>query len=225
MNLPDGLLASEWTLAAWLLFVPLLLQAIRRAPWGRLADSTQLNVWLGTVVVLVLLWSLQAGVKPGLSMHLLGATLFTLAFGPYLAFIGLSLVLASVSLNGAAGWNAYAANALLMGGVSVAVTQLLLRFNERFLPQQYFVYIFANGFFGAALSIAATSLCASMLLVIAGVYPIDYVLAEYLPYVLLLAFSEAWLSGMMVTLFVIYRPEWVSSFEDSRYLRDKAAKP
>jgi uncharacterized membrane protein len=64
-----------------------------------------------------------------------------------------------------------------------------------------------------------------MLLVIAGVYPIDYVLAEYLPYVLLLAFSEAWLSGMMVTLFVIYRPEWVSSFEDSRYLRDKAAKP
>jgi uncharacterized membrane protein len=29
----------------------------------------------------------------------------------------------------------------------------------------------------------------------------------------------------MVTLFVIYRPEWVSSFEDSRYLRDKAAKP
>jgi uncharacterized membrane protein len=103
----------------------------------------------------------------------------------------------------------------------VAVTQLLLRFNERFLPQHCFVYIFANGFFGAALSIVAAGTCASLLLVVSGVYTIDYVLAEYLPYVLLLAFSEAWLSGMMVTLFVIYRPEWVSTFEDSRYLRDK----
>lgn len=221
MNLPDGLLASEWTLAAWLLFIPLILQAIWRAPWRRLADSSQLNVWLGTVVMLTLLWSLQAGVKPGLSMHLLGATLFTLAFGPYLSFIGLSLVLLGVSMNDAAGWGAYAVNALLMGGVSVLVTQTVLRFNERFLPHQYFVYIFANGFFGAALAMAATGICASLLLVVAGVYPIDYVFSEYLPYVLLLAFGEAWLSGMMVTLFVIYRPEWVSTFEDSRYLRDK----
>jgi uncharacterized membrane protein len=26
---------------------------------------------------------------------------------------------------------------------------------------------------------------------------------------------------MVVTLFVVYRPEWVGTFEDSRYLRDK----
>jgi uncharacterized membrane protein len=54
----------------------------------------QLNVWLGTVVLLILVWSMKAGVKPGLNMHLLGATIFTLMFGRQLAVIGFSLVLA-----------------------------------------------------------------------------------------------------------------------------------
>ena len=61
----------------------------------------------------------------------------------------------------------------------------------------------------------------SLLLGISGVYSPDYLLGDYLPYVFLLAFGEAWLSGMVVTLFVVYRPEWVGTFEDSRYLRDK----
>lgn len=221
MNLPEGLLAGEWLLAAWLLFIPLVLHALWQAPWRRLAESEQLNVWLGTIVVLMLLWSLKAGIKPGLSLHLLGTTLFALAFGPHLAFVGLSLVLAGVSLNGGAGWAEFAANALLMGGVGVLVTQAVLRFNERFLPQQCFVYIFANGFFGAALTLLATGTSVSLLLSLAGVYSLEYVLSEYLPYVLLLAFAEAWLSGMVVTLFIIYRPDWVSTFDDARYLRDK----
>ena len=56
---------------------------------------------------------------------------------------------------------------------------------------------------------------------IAGLYDLDYLLAEYLPYFILLGFSEAWLSGMVMTLFVIYRPEWVPSFDDTRYLSGK----
>jgi uncharacterized membrane protein len=220
MNLPDDLLAGAWTVAAWLLFVPLFAVTLRQAPWRRLADTMQLNVWLGAIVALTLLWSLKAGIRPGLSLHLLGASVMVLAFGFRLAFIGLCIVLAAITLNGDAGWLGYAANALLMGGVSTAAAHLVLRFNERFLPPQIFVYIFANGFFGAALSIAATGMAASLLLAVAGVYSVDYLFGEYLPYVLLLGFSEAWLSGMIVTLFVIYRPDWVASFEDSRYLRD-----
>lgn len=221
MNLPDGLLTGAWTFAAWLLFIPAFLHAVRQAPWRRLADGPQLNVWLGSIVVLMFLWSLQAGIKPGLSLHFLGAMVCTLTFGPYLAFVGLCLVLAGVSLNGAAGWEGFAANALQMGGVGVLVAQALFRLNERFLPQQYFVYIFANGFFGAALTVVASGATAALLLTISGVYPVAYVLDEYLPYVLLLAFAEAWLSGMVITLFVIYRPQWVSTFDDSRYLRDQ----
>ncbi|MDX9706007.1 MAG: energy-coupling factor ABC transporter permease [Azospira sp.] len=218
MNLPDGLLPGVWTTAAWLLFLPVFLHAVWRAPWRRLAEAGRLNAWLGTVVVLMLLWSLKAGVKPGLSLHLLGAAMLVLGFGPRLAFVGLCTALFGVTLNGDAGWQSYAANALLMGGVGVLASSGVLRFSERFLPPHFFVYVFANGFFGAALAIIAVGIVASAVLVGAGVHGAAYVLGEYLPYVGLLAFAEAWLSGMAVTLFVIYRPQWVATFDDARYL-------
>jgi len=220
VNLPDGLLAGVWTTAAWLLFLPLLLRTIWRAPWRRLAEPETFNAWLGTIVVLTLLWSLKAGIKPGLSLHLLGASVLVLSFGPALAFVALCGTLFGVTLNGDAGWQSYAMNALL-GGVGVLAGTAALRFSERFLPRQLFVYIFANGFFGAALATLTVGCAVSGLLVAAGVYDADYVLGEYLPYVGLLAFSEAWLSGMVVTLFVIYRPQWIATFDDSRYLLDK----
>ncbi len=173
------------------------------------------------IVLLTLVWSLKAGVKPGLGFHLLGATVFTLSFGPHLAFVGLSLVTAGITLNGAAGPFAYAANSLLLAGFGVLISQGLFRFFSQVLPKHFFVYIFVNGFLGAAITIIGVGIAATSLLGLAGAYDWDYLTSEYLPYFLLLAFSEAWLSGMMMTLFVIYRPNWVETFDDSRYLTDK----
>jgi uncharacterized membrane protein len=89
------------------------------------------------------------------------------------------------------------------------------------LPRHFFVYIFINGFLGAALTIVGVGFAATALLALVGAYEWDYLISEYFPYFLLLAFSEAWLSGMMMTLFVVYRPHWVASFDDSSYLADK----
>lgn len=206
---------------AWVIWLPLFARSVLRAPWRRLGDSEQLNVWLGMVVLLTLLWSLKAGVQPGLALHLLGATVFTLSFGPALAFIGLSLVTAGIALNGAAGVFAYAANALLLAGCGVAISQALYRLLAGLLPRHFFVYIFVNGFLGAALTVLGIGLIASVLLAVAGAYEWDYLVSEYLPYYLLLAFAEAWLSGTVMTLLVLYRPQWVVTFDDSHYLADK----
>lgn len=221
MNLPDGLLGGAWTLVAWALFVPLAIHALRRAPWRRLRDSTQFNFWLGCIVVLILLWNMQAGIKPGLSLHLLGAGVMALCFGWALAFVGLCLVLAGATLNGVAGWEAFAANALLMGGIGIAVSRVVHRSAERFLPRHPFVYVFINGFFGSAFAVIAVGLASSLLFALAGAYGMDYLRGEYLPYYLLLGFSEAWLSGMVMTLLVVYRPDWVATFEYARYIRNK----
>ena len=194
---------------------------IGEAPWAALKDSERLNVWLGMIVLLVLVWSLKAGVKPGLSLHLLGAMVFTLSFGPHLAFVGLSLVLFGVTLNGEAGFFAYALNALLMAGVSVALSNAIYRLILRLLPRHFFVYVFVNGFFGSALTIFGVGLASVLLMGMAGAYGWEYLTTEYLPYFLLLGFSEAWLSGMLITLFVVYRPKWVATFDDSSYLMNK----
>lgn len=221
MNLTDNLLGNGWYWAAWAVWGPLFVRSVWRSPWRRLADSTQLNVWLGMIVVLTLVWSLKAGVKPGLDLHMLGATLFTLSFGPHLAFVGLCLVAAGITLNGAADLFPFAANALMTAGIGVGLSQLCYRVFSRIFPRHFFVYIFANGFFGAALTIIGVGLCSTLLLAVAGAYQFEYLMGEYLPYFLLLAFSEAWLSGMVITLFVVYRPDWVGTFEDSRYLAGK----
>ena len=221
MNLPDTLLGEGWCWAAWVVWVPFFARSLFKAPWGRLKDSEQLNVWLGMIVLLTVIWSLKAGVRPGLSMHLLGATVFTLCFGPHLAFVGLSLVLLGVSLNSADGFFAYAINALLMAGVGIVLSQTMYRVVVKFLPRHFFVYVFVNGFFTAALTVIGVGIAATLLLAIAGVYPWDYLAAEYLPYFLLLGFAEAWLSGMLMTLFVVYRPNWVCTFDDTSYLANK----
>jgi uncharacterized membrane protein len=206
---------------AWLIWLPLFARSLLRAPWRRLKDSEQMNVWLGMVVLLMLIWSLKAGVKPGLDFHLLGATIFTLCFGPHLAFIGLCAVLAGITLNGAAGSFAYAINALLLAGGGVVIAQFVHKIVCRCLPAQFFIFIFVNSFFGAALTILGVGLLSTVLMSLSGTYPWDYLIDEYLPYFMLLGFSEAWLSGMLTTLFVIYRPEWIVAFDDSRYLANK----
>lgn len=221
MNLPDGLIGTTWTLLSWVLFVPFAVYAVRRAPWRVLNDSARLNVWLGTIVVLILLWNLKAGVKPGLSLHLLGAMAITLCFDWALAFVGLCLALAGATLNGVAGWEAFALNALLMGGVGVAASHGIHRLVSKILPSHFFIYIFANGFFGAGLSVLAVGAASCLLFVLDGAYSAEYLSGEYLPYFLLLGFSEAWLSGMAITLFVVYRPGWVSTFADKQYIANK----
>ena len=81
MNFPDGLFSSHWSWAGLGIYAILLLFALLGAPWRRLQDSDQLNVFLGVCVSLMLLWTLRAGVVPGLNFHLLGATLLVLMFG------------------------------------------------------------------------------------------------------------------------------------------------
>ena len=44
------------------------------------------------------------------------------------------------------------------------------------------------------------------------------VFGEYVPYLIYLAFGEATLTGMMLTLAVVYRPHWVATFDDARYI-------
>jgi uncharacterized membrane protein len=221
MNLPNGLLPAGWTLPAWLPFAAFAFLAARRAPWRLLADSTRLNAFLALIVTLILLWHLQAGVKPGLALHLLGATVFTLCFGWALAFLGLCLVLAAVTLNGAAGWQAFAVNALLLAGVGVTVSQAAHWLVDRLLPSHLFVFIFCKGFFTSALAVIAVGFASCLLLALAGAYSGEYLASDYLPYFLLLGFSEAWLSGMSSTLLAVYRPDLLADFEDVRFLGRK----
>lgn len=220
MNLPYALFSWPWHLGATLLSVAALLLAGRRVDWRALRHTgPRLNALLGFVVIMTLLWSLRAGVLPGLNLHLLGAMAACLMFGPRLALIALALVLTGITLNGAVEWAAWPINFVVMGIVPVLLAQALRALVERFLPGHFFVYIFVMAFAGSGLVILLTGFFATLVLLAAGAYAWSHLASEYLPYFLLLAFSEAWICGAVVTMMVVYRPEWVTTFDDQRYLR------
>ncbi len=221
MNLPDNLLAAGWLWAGHLLFALALAYALRFAPWRRLRKPAQLHLFLGAVVALMVLWNIKTGIRPGLNFHMLGATALTLMFGPELAVAGMALVVLGSTLAGLSGTWTFSLNALLMGVLPVLVSHAVYRLADTRLPNHFFVYVFVNGFFGAALAMAGAGIVATALLAAAGAYPFSYLYGEYLPFYVLLAWSEALLTGMAVTLMAVYRPEWIGTFDDTRYLRGK----
>ncbi len=222
MNIPDQLLPATWYGIAHLLAFALLLWAVRRAPLASLREAWRLNLLLGASVALMVLWSIKTGVKPGLSFHVLGATALTLMFGWPLALLALALVILGTTLAAGADapWQALSINFLVMAAVPVAVSQTIFRFVDRHLPNHFMIYVFLCGFFGAALSMAATGLAATAVMALSGTYALDYLRSHYLPYFILMGWSEALLTGMAVTLMAVYRPAWVSTFDDTRYLHD-----
>ena len=218
MNIPAGLLAPSWYWIADLVLAVLLWGVVRKAPWRRLSESARLNLWLGTVVALSVLWSIRTGIRPGLGFHLLGATASTLVFGPRLAIAALALVVGSQVATGTIPLRALSLNALIMGVYPVGVSYAILRFIERRLPPHLFIYIFADAFFGGALTMIATGALATALLTVAQVYSLEYLWTEYLPWFVLMAWAEAFSTGAAITLMVVYRPAWVATFDDRRYL-------
>ena len=221
MNLPDAIFPQAWNWLGYGLFLPLLVHTIRHAPWRRLRDPAQLNIWLGAVVCVLLLWQINAEIRPGLSFHLLGATILTLMLGPRLALAALALVIAAASLWGIGGWHSFGMNGLTMAALPVAVSYAVYRLIETHLPNNFFVYIFLTSFVGAGAAVSAVGAATTTLLASAGVYPSGQLFDLYLPYYLLLAWSEALLTGMAMTLLVVYKPDWVGTFDDRRYLHGR----
>lgn len=205
----------------WLVFALLLGAAAWRAPWHQLKESGSLNILLGMVVADMVIWMLKAGFAPGLSIHLLGATLLTLMFGWAFAILGISLVLVAHTINDGGGWMALPLEIILLGAVPAIFSFALYRFVDSWLPNNFFIYIFLVAFFGAALAAASAVFATSLVQIASGAYSPDQVWHDYTRYALLIMFPEGFVTGMLMTLFVAYRPEWVSTFDDSRYLDGK----
>jgi uncharacterized membrane protein len=221
MDLTAIPLPASWVAAAWALAVPMLAAALRVAPWSRFAASEPVHVWYGTIFCLVVLWSIQASVGDGFTFHLLGVAAFTLLAGAPLALAGTAVAVA-VNLavrNGL--WGNAALVWLTMAAIPVGATWLVLRMAERALPANFFVYVFVVAFFGAALSLLAAGIAGAALLTLAAGWPAELVFGEYAPYLLYLAFGEATVTGMALTLAVAYRPQWVATFDDARYLKGR----
>lgn len=211
-------MSAPWQYALWSAWALSLLPLLRVEAWRPLRQPSRFNLWCAAIAVVFTLWCIRYGVKPGLALHLSGATLLTLMFGPLLAQAALYLVVAAVAVAGMTIFDTYPASALLAGAWPVWISYILFRLAERWLPRNLFVFIFVAGFLGAALAMAASVLANVMLYAAAGTYASGFLTGYYLPYALLLCWGEAFITGMVIAMMVAYYPRWVMLFDDARYL-------
>jgi uncharacterized membrane protein len=221
MEIDGNLLSGTqlWWMAA--LYALALFSAFRLAPWRRLLQAEQLHVFLGSVVALIVLWHLRGQIQPGLSFHLLGLTTITLMFGWSMALIAASLTLVAVSLNAGYGWYGMIASVLTTILIPITLTQVCLVLARSWLPKHFFIYVLGNGFFTAWLVAYVSGYTAVELLVMSDAYARTDLEVTIIPFFPMMFFPEAIINGWIITILVLFCPNWVHSFSDEQYVKGK----
>lgn len=221
MNLQDSGLAFGWVLFGFMVYVPVLLWALKTAPWHKVIDKASQHVFLGATVIVFLTWNSVASIGSGLSFHLLLAGLVTLMFGAQFALICLTIALVGVTLMGSAGWMALGLNAFIMAVIPVLLVWWIAIGSYRYLDRNFFVFILLNGFLASSLSVIAASAAAAVIMFQSGLYELDILERSFIPYIPLIALPEGFVNGVLLLALVIMKPEWVSCFTDEQYLKGK----
>ena len=206
-------------LAAWGLSLAALAYAGRRLPWFKLrGDSEAQHVLFGALLALVLLRFAVFDRIPGLHLHFLGAGIVCLMFGAAFALWAMAMASAAAALSPAGVWLGWAPDFLVCGVIPVLWMALAQRAVERRFSRNPFIYVFLIAFFAAALMALLSQLAKAAVVagLVAGAAP-DAAFA-YLVSAPLMMFGEAFLTGGTLALLVAYRPQWVASFDDRKWL-------
>lgn len=216
----SNLLAFSTLLVGWLIYLPALLWAVLRAPWLELfSDLRRQHLLFGTMLGLFLLWLVRRDFDSGLSYHFIGMTAVTLLLDWPLAILAGLAAQLGLLLMGRLDLAALGVNGILLILLPVLITELCALYVERRQPRNLFVYIFCCGFFPAALATLVTLLGGLALLWMDGLFPMPPWLDDFVGYLWLVIFPEAFINGTVVTALVVFYPDWLETFNRSRYLQ------
>ncbi|MDM8347589.1 energy-coupling factor ABC transporter permease [Pseudomonas sp. sp1636] len=213
------LLSPASQVVGWMLYLPLLLWAMWRAPWLELfSDLRRQHLVCGTLLALFVLWLVRRDFASGLSYHVIGMTAVTLLLDWPLAILAGFVAQLGMLLLGRQDMTALGVNGVLLVLIPVLVTELCARRVERVQSRNLFVYIFFSGFFPAALAALLCILAGLGVLWVDGLFPMPPWLEDFVGYLWLVIFPEAFINGMLVTALVVFCPDWLETFNRSRYL-------
>ncbi|MEQ7921210.1 energy-coupling factor ABC transporter permease [Xanthomonas sp. WHRI 1810A] len=215
---PDVLTLSTMTLA-WLVYAVVMGWAIWRSPWVELfSDVRRQHMLFGTVFALFLLWLVRRDFDTGVSYHFIGMTAVTLLLDWPLALVGGCVAQLGLLVLCRQDLAAMGVNGLLFIALPVLITEACSRVVERLQPKNPFVYIFCSGFFAAALSALLCLVAALGVLWWEGLFAMPEWLEDFVGYLWLIIFPEAFINGVVITALVVFCPEWLETFNRTRYL-------
>lgn len=202
------------------LYAGALLWATWRAPWLELlSDSRRQHLLFGTILGVFLLWLVRRDFDSGVSFHFIGMTVVTLLLDWPLALLGGLLAQFGLIVLGRQDLLALGVNGILLVVLPVLITEACALLVERAQPRNLFVYIFCCGFFPAALSALVCVLAGLGLLALDGRFAMPPWLDDFIGYLWLVTFPEAFINGTLVTALVVFCPDWLETFNRTRYLQ------
>ena len=220
LDIPANLMPEYFLWGGGVLTLLISFLALYTAPWGKLRDSEAQHIYFAAIVVLSLLWVLRGGIQEGLSFHLLGMTLLCLMFEWQFALIAAGVIVLITTFRDSAGWEAYGLNLVIMGFLPVLFTRVSLYIAQRWLPHNYFIYVFINAFIVGGISILLVGVASAWIQFLAGVHSGDTLLKNFIQILPLLVFGEGFINGGVISLVVAYRPHWIATFHDRWYLKE-----
>lgn len=200
--------------AGLLLFLLAYAGACWVRPWRSLGEAGPPWPWLACWAALPLFWSVGRWAHIELIQPLSGVPLLLLMAGWPLTLLSLLPVALVLGL-----WVGLDASSclhqLVWLGLVPACTALVLGWAvRRWLPQHLFVYILARAFLGTWLVMAL----AGLLRLWTEGGPAALSSADLMLARALMASGEAFLTGMVVAIFVAFRPQWLATYSDRLYL-------
>ena len=220
MSFAQSVLATWALVMTWLLSLGVIVWCLCLRPWRPLLEDTALqHRWMAATLAVMLMWQLRAQAVDWLTLHLVFTVLMTLVFKMPLALISNVMINVAMVAIGRNDWSLMGANVLVTGIVPATVTGFVWRIVDRRLPDNLMVFLFACGFFGTALATLGGGLSAVALIIVAGTDPeAVYLAQEYARFLPLLMPSEAFITGMLLSILLVYHPSWVATFNDHRYI-------
>ncbi len=211
--------ALVW-ISALVSIVVLALIALR-VDWQKNRSKGVLTLWFVSIFFLAVGWMIRADIGDEYNIHLLGIMLFALMFGWRLGVLGMAIVCMLVCLWGNMFWANLPLAILINALFGVSFSYLIFLLIEYMLPHNLYIYLYLSAFFGSAIAYSLTGTVSVFFLWWLDVQTWSTLMNEYLPFLYLMSFSESFLTCGLLTMFVVYKPEWVFSFRDERYLRGK----
>lgn len=183
-------------------------------PWRALAADGPPWPWLAACALLPFVWAADRLVEMPMAQPLSGASLLVLMMGWPLAVLALLPVAAATAWLADLSVAEAITRCFWLGFLPATVALGLGAAVRRWLPHHLFVYILGRGFFGSALAgIAAGVASAWLHPALVGIGRDDLALARGLA-----AWGDAFLTGMLVSIFVAFRPQWLATYTDRLYL-------
>ncbi|MDE2595031.1 MAG: hypothetical protein KGL57_12415 [Burkholderiales bacterium] len=205
-------------------------------PWLVLKHRPLQSPWLGAMVILPWVWWMQQLLPSGVALRAGGACLLVLMFGWPLAIWSLPVIAAGTTLIQALGlhfgantaaaeapvsllalaqhWLDLAPIVVWTGIVPASLALLIGLAIRRWLPHHLFIYILGRGFLGTAVAISLTGVLGWL----ANRVPPTMNTEEWLLGHWLLGWGEAISTGMLTSIFVAFKPQWLLTYSDARYL-------